>query len=174
MFLCGLCRQLKQEVNELKDKLQKDGGAARTKMKELSQQIHKLTQIGQREIQAALDQHQVDLRQQQERHESLLLQARGLSGYNLVRDDYHKGMLHVLIIFYIVYFILEVLYTPHTHTHHILVDTFPHTSLCRSSKGCAKIFWIPFLAGTEGLRSVHVARRRPESVQSWLRIPDTV
>ena len=89
--------QLEKETNNLQIAVAKERSVSKSKEK-LLQQISKLKQESELAIQAALEQHKVDLLlKQQEQHESILLQSSGLSGLNLISDDYHKGTLHVVI-----------------------------------------------------------------------------
>ena len=81
--------QLAKEVEKLQSSVKKEQSVSRNKT-QLLQQINKLKQESEVAIQAAVEQHKVDLLNQQEHHESIiLLQSRGLSGLNLVSDDYH-------------------------------------------------------------------------------------
>ncbi len=66
-------------------------------VKKLLTRVDKLKQEAELALTTALDKAKADLLKQQERHELILLQSRGLSGYNLVSDDYHIGTMHVVM-----------------------------------------------------------------------------
>ena len=91
-----LYSQLEKETNKLQSAVAKERTVSKSKEK-LIQRISQIKQESELAIQAALEQHKVDLLKQQEQHESILLQSSGLSGLNLISDDYHKGTPHVVI-----------------------------------------------------------------------------
>ena len=54
--------ELKKEAKGLQDKLWKEQSVARVNIKQMSQQLDNVKQESQRVIEAALEQHEVDLR----------------------------------------------------------------------------------------------------------------
>lgn len=107
--------QLEKEVKKLQTAVEKEQSVSKSK-EQLLKQINELKQESDVAIQAALEQYKLDLRAQQEQHKSILLQSRGLSGLNLVSDDYHKGPLHLVIRH-------SYIHPRHTHTHTLYICT---------------------------------------------------